>query len=202
MHKCSYCFVKSYRFQAQKDKYEGDIRLVKSELDRNLGKEKFWFVCSSNDLFAENVPKTWIDKVLKHCNDNPDNKYLFQTKNPERFHEFEFSDNHFLCITLETNKYYNIGRAPKIINRFNKFASLEHDNKVVTIEPILDFDLETFAAMIKYLKPLWVNIGADSKNNGLEEPGWAKVEALIILLEKFTKVKLKTNLERLKRCIN
>jgi hypothetical protein len=42
--------------------------------------------------------------------------------------------------------------------------------KMVTIEPILQFDIEELTSMIKAIKPEWINIGADSQRNGLPEP--------------------------------
>ncbi len=45
----------------------------------------------------------------------------------------------------------------------------EHE-VMVTIEPIMDFDLEPFVEMIKNTKPKFVNIGADSKGHNLPEP--------------------------------
>ena len=69
--------------------------------------------------------------------------------------------------------------------------------KQVTIEPIMDFDLDEMVSMIKFCGPLKVNIGADSKNNHLPEPSKEKLLALINELQKFTIIDRKSNLERL-----
>jgi hypothetical protein len=42
--------------------------------------------------------------------------------------------------------------------------------RYVTIEPIMDFDLEKMVDLIRKCKPVQVNIGADSGNNHLPEP--------------------------------
>ena len=52
--------------------------------------------------------------------------------------------------------------------------------------------------MIKGIKPEFVSIGADSKGHNLPEPSWDKVQSLIKELKKFTEVKVKDNLMRLK----
>ena len=69
--------------------------------------------------------------------------------------------------------------------------------RMVTIEPIIDFDLNIIVDWIKRIKPKWVNIGADSKGHKLPEPSKEKIEALIKELKKFTEVRIKPNLNRL-----
>jgi hypothetical protein len=70
-------------------------------------------------------------------------------------------------------------------------------DKYVTIEPIMDFDLEPMVELIKSCSPIQVNIGADSGGNKLSEPSKGKVLDLIAELEKFTKIHNKKNLGRL-----
>jgi hypothetical protein len=72
--------------------------------------------------------------------------------------------------------------------------------KFVTIEPILDFDVRRLFELVKLCDPKFVNIGADSKGHGLEEPTMEKVQELI---NKFNKegieIRQKSNLDRLKK---
>jgi len=68
---------------------------------------------------------------------------------------------------------------------------------MITIEPIMDFDLNPFIRKIKYNSPEQVNIGGDSGNNNLPEPSKKKILELISELEKFTIVVKKKNLNRL-----
>jgi hypothetical protein len=42
--------------------------------------------------------------------------------------------------------------------------------KMITIEPIMDFNLDRFSQMLIEAAPARVNIGADSGRNGLPEP--------------------------------
>ncbi len=67
----------------------------------------------------------------------------------------------------------------------------------LSIEPILDFDLDIFVQEIKKINPSFVSIGADSRNCGLPEPPPGKLKELISELEKFTEVRMKRNLNRL-----
>jgi hypothetical protein len=70
---------------------------------------------------------------------------------------------------------------------------------MISIEPILDFDLDEFLPGIKNVSPKFVSIGADSKGHNLPEPPAGKVKELIQELQKFTEVKVKDNLKRIMR---
>jgi hypothetical protein len=174
------------------------IHFNEKKLEINLGEGKFIFVGSGTDMFAENVPTVWIKKVLDKCLEHPGNKYLFQTKNPVRFLTIDIDPKFILATTLETNRYYEeyMCKSPSPEERAASLDLVDND-VMITIEPIMDFDLDEFVSMIETCEPFQVNIGADSGGNGLPEPGPEKIEALIKGLSKFTKVKLKKNLKRL-----
>ncbi len=68
---------------------------------------------------------------------------------------------------------------------------------MITIEPIMDFNLDVFVQMIVEANPVQVNIGADSGRNGLPEPSSEKIGNLIEALRPHTKIHLKNNLSRI-----
>ena len=189
-HDCSYCYVKRWGSL-------NPVRLDEKEFRTKLGDGNFIFVGSSNDMFAAAVPTEWIQRTLDHCK-KFDNRYLFQTKNPVRLMDFELPPNSVVCTTIETNRFYPeiMNNSPKPIIRAEAMSGIKHP-KYVTIEPILDFDLNELIDLIRRCNPVQVNIGADSGNHGLPEPSAEKVLQLIIGLEKFTKVKRKKNLIRI-----
>lgn len=187
-HDCSYCYMKRFP--------QGELRFDEKELKRNLGKGRFIFVGSSCDMFADYIPGSWINKIIHICEEFH-NKYLFQSKNPQRFYYHAF-DTAVLGTTIESNRNYNISKAPSIYNRAIMLNQYNNHETFVTIEPIIDFDLEEFVDLIKLAHPSFVNIGADSKGHNLPEPSWGKVQELISALKEFTEVKVKSNLERLK----
>jgi len=175
-----------------------DLWFDESELKTDLGKGNFIFVGSSTDMFAENVPNQWIMKVLNACMEFPENTYLFQTKNPDEFFNYEFPEKTILGTTMESNLCLVGCKAPSPRDRAEAMSHIENHDTMITIEPIIDFDLEYFVNLIKMAKPKWVNIGADSnKKLTLKEPSCLKVEALIKELKTFTEVKNKDNLKRL-----
>ena len=207
-HVCSYCSTNKLkaRYDVLKDKYSGPMRLVEKELI-SLGKDKIIFVAAQNDLFAKEVNSGIIKIILDHCN-KFDNKYLFQTKNPERI--LDFIDHPIfnlhkavIATTIESNIFYKkiMGNTPTPFNRALAIAKINNrmSNKIpiyITIEPIMKFD-ENLLDLIEHCNPSQVNIGADSGNNGLPEPNRDNINWLIDNLSKFTKVKTKDNLKRL-----
>ena len=209
IHKCGYCFVEKLKHAKPviKKKYTGDPEISENGLKKICGKGKFIFVCDMTDLFADNVPFSYIEKVINKCKSKPENKYLLQTKNTKRMFDlmYLFSDIHLqifsVCTTFESNIYYpeDMGKAPVPMDRIKEFKRLGFSNldKYITIEPIMDFDLNIVVEEIRGVMPLQVNIGADSGNNNLSEPPKEKILELIKQLETFTKVKQKSNLKRL-----
>ena len=202
-HKCKYCYVEDMkRFPVNKKKYSGNPRIDPKAIEKNLGKDHFWFVGSMTDIFAHNVSGSDIEVILDHCRSYPLNTYFFQTKNPQRVSDliykggFLFPDKTIICTTIETNRDYNLSKAPLPRQRASAMSEIQYP-KMVTVEPICDFDIDYLLPMISRCKPFQVNIGADSKGNKLPEPEPEKIRELIKELEKFTKVHLKPNLERL-----
>lgn len=196
-HNCSYCYIK--RFPV------GELRLNEKSIKDNLGKGNFIFIGSSCDMFADAVPDDWIFKVLDYIKKFPDNKYLFQTKNVRKLCNFVeyLPKGSVIGTTIETNRHYPeiMNASPKIEERVEYLELLSQKaygfEIMITIEPVLDFDLQELVELIKRCKPKWVNIGADSKNHKMPEPEASKVSSLIKELKKFTEVKNKSNLGRL-----
>ena len=186
-HDCSYCYMKRWGKL-------NPVRFDEKELSTDLGKGNFIFVGSSCDMWAEDIPDEWINKTIEHCL-KFDNHYLLQSKNPYRFAEYTKHKNFSFCTTIETNRVYEdiMNKSPKTSVRA---WNMPEDN-YVTIEPIMDFDIERMTEIIKIAKPKQVNIGADSGKHNLPEPSKEKVLNLIEELEKFTTVKLKKNINRI-----
>lgn len=192
-HECSYCYMKKFKV--------GELRLdIRSSID-DLGKDNVIFVGSSTDMFARMVPEEWISRVLVKCNEYPENTYLFQTKNPRRFLEFlgGFPPKRILGTTIETNRDYPVSNAPPPVERFMAMGSFSFNgvDKMVSIEPIMDFDLPVLSSWMYRIRPKFISIGADSKGNNLAEPDAEKLKLFINEMQKLTEVKIKNNLNRI-----
>lgn len=189
-HDCLYCYMKSYP--------QSELHFDEKELKTDLGSGNAIFVGSSCDMWAKEVPDAWIGRTLKYCRDDVYNRWLFQSKNPIRFWDWmvELPDTTTLGITLESNRCWSGSKAPCPADRYMAFKDNPKD-KMVSIEPIMDFDLDGMARMIQGIKPQFVSIGADSQRHNLPEPSSDKVKALIEALREFTEVKIKDNLKRI-----
>jgi len=176
------------------------LRYDVKELKTELGQGNKIFVGSSCDDWADDIPSDWISQMLQHCRQF-DNTYLFQTKNPARFvmwrtDLFPFPDKTILGVTMETDREYCVSKAPSPLQRMEAMAQV-YLPKMVSIEPIMDFEPVMLIHWIKRIKPEFVSIGADSQNHHLPEPKPDKIKTLIEELRKFTDVRLKDNLKRL-----
>lgn len=199
-HKCVYCYVDNPRF-GRPEKYKGKLRLIEKEFEVRYGSDKTIFIENCNDLFAKEVPQEYINKIIKHCLDWPRNTYVFQTKNPERYFEkglFAFPVDSVFGVTIETNRDIpNIGAAPRPLDRMEEMIKL-NGRKFVTIEPVLDFDVDILAGWIAKINPEFLNLGADSKNHNLPEPTVDKIHELVNKLKDYgIELREKHNLARL-----
>lgn len=200
-HSCTYCYM-SKRGKLNPARLDG------KELRTDLGRGNTIFVGSSCDMWAEEIPSDWIGLTLLRCQKHWENHYFFQSKNPSRFLDFTsgiFNFHHLaksvtFCTTIETNRIYPaMGNtcSPEIRATFmGALSSLFPTH--LTIEPVLDFDLDELLKLIAKCKPIQVNIGADSKGCKLPEPSAEKLNNLIVELNNMVpKVYLKPNLKRL-----
>ena len=148
------------------------------------------FVCEDGDIaFAD--PK-FMEKVFRAMRDDKKERrvWFVQSKDPKCLSKYleMLPENTYLLTTLETNRdegYDGISRAPKPSVRYNDFLGLKWEKKMVTVEPILDFDLPIFTKWIENIKPKAVFIGYNSRPKAvtLPEPKKKKTWQLIHHLE-------------------
>lgn len=205
-HQCVYCYVDNPRF-GRPERYTGDLRLIEKEFNARYGTGKTIFVEHCNDLFAKYVHQDMIIEVIRHCLQWPENTYVFQTKNPERFLSLSeglplnavFPNNSIYGTTIETNRDMSaISKAPPAVERMRAMSKIL-TRKFVTIEPVLDFDVDILASWIDRIRPEFLNLGADSKRHGLPEPTVEKVMQFTEKLKEYgIELREKHNLSRLK----
>ena len=193
-HGCHYCYMKKWGEQPT-------LHFDEKELKADLGKGNFIFVGSSCDIFAKEIPEQWIIDTLAHCNKFK-NQYLFQSKNPERVWEWRHNlpSEKIIGTTIESNRRFKeMDVSPHPTNRANAMEKLSRLYKtVVTIEPIMDFDMAVLVSLIDTCSPTWVNVGANTNHKvKLTEPSPDKIMCLLDKLRNITEVKVKPNLKRL-----
>lgn len=204
-HECDYCYMKSIFRRYHSDE---TLRLDEKEFKVNYGKDKFIFLGTSTDMFANTVPTEWIIRVYDKCLQYSENWYLFQSKSPGRFLEpqliahplMQLKDKIYFATTIESNRDYPISKAQCMTERADAMAQLQAMgfSVMVTIEPIMDFDHDSLVEMLRKIKPFQVNIGCNTNREAkLQEPTREQIVTLVQELRTFTKVELKSNSSRI-----
>jgi len=151
------------------------------------------FVCGTGDIYFcnPNYVRGNIFWGIENHKPRRPKTYFFQSKAPACFNQYldwfqTNRDKVILLTTLETNRdigYEKISKAPVPSKRFRDFIDLDYCRKVITIEPVLDFDLGEFLGMIRavddQLSLEYVWFGFDSKNCGLLEPSISKAQDFV-----------------------
>jgi len=82
--------TKSWNWQKASYPYGFEPTFHKHKLNEYANKKgRTIFVCSMADLFGEFIPDEWIKEVFKACAEAPQHRYLFLTKNPKRYKQFD-----------------------------------------------------------------------------------------------------------------
>lgn len=78
--------------------WNGQVRLIESAIEQPLrwARPRRVFVCAHGDLFHENVPEQWIDRVFAVMALSPQHTFQVLTKRPERMRAYVrvLSDDH------------------------------------------------------------------------------------------------------------
>jgi hypothetical protein len=185
---CSYCFT-SFRLQAKRQMhncaecYEYRPHFHPERL-RKISSSPIVFVCGNGDLaFATfDQREAIIAEITRHTRRHPQKTFYLQSKRPECFrpHLATLPPSAVLVTTLETNRdrgYEVVStKAPLPSERYRQFLDLEYQRKIVTIEPVMDFDVDIFASWIINIAPELVYLGFNSKKKPkLLEPAPSKL---------------------------
>ena len=206
-HECKYC-VSSFQRQLKrwaKKNCQGCYKFEPHEHPERLSQSlpttnymQYIFTCSNGDIaFCET---DYLKKIIKRIKKEPNKTFLIQSKDPKTFKRVAFPRNVILGTTIESNKddlVEAVSKAPKPSERYNDFLEVNHPTKMITIEPVIDFDLDIMISWVIEIKPCMVWLGYDSKKNNLVEPELEKVLQLYWELGKRDfLVKLKTVREK------
>lgn len=88
-----------------------------------------YFVGSMCDLFGDWIPDDWIKQVIKACDMYKPHTFMFLTKNPVRYLEFDFPDNVWLGCTIPNDNPdktdSDIAVFDKLYWKYKTFVSIE-----------------------------------------------------------------------------
>lgn len=184
LHGCEYCYARriTNRFGKElpdRSGYsENGLHCLDSRIDDNpypylfeptlhgyrLGDPANWtkprtiFVGSMADLFGVWVPDEWIEEVFKTCETAPQHRYLFLTKNPNRYIELSKKG----LLPQSDNMWFGYSATKqKELWEFNHADECPVINLFVSIEPMLE---PIKAAFSTHCPADWVIIGAETGN--------------------------------------
>ena len=156
---CLHCYaeVMSRRLQAMgQEKYRNGFELTLHE--RCLNEPLTWkgshniFVCSMSDIFHEEVPFDFVDKMFEVIKKTPQHRYQILTKRAERMNEYfstkEIPSNVWLGVTVEAKS-----SIPRIDCLRNQRASVKFLSCEPLVEDLGEIDLSGID---------WVIVGGES----------------------------------------
>ena len=191
---CTYC-VPSFQKQAKRQKqncmdcYRYTPHFHPERLDK-IPSAKIVFVCGNADIAFANASQVTqiIDAIKKHNARTGSRKtFYLQSKRPACLAPYleQLPENVIILTTLETNRdedYEKVSKAPVPSERYKQFLALEYPRKAVTVEPVMDFDVDVFSKWILKIRPEYVWLGFDSRDCGLPEPTEAKMREFTAIL--------------------
>jgi protein gp37 len=133
------------------------LSLMSERLDQPLKRKKptTYFVNSMSDLFHENVPFEFIDKVFETIKQTPQHKYQILTKRENQilkyFKDREVPDNVWLGVSVENIK--------EGLPRIEVLKAIPAKIRFLSIEPLLE-DL----GAVDFSDIHWVIVGGESGN--------------------------------------
>jgi len=194
-HLCVYCWAKKLcedRLRKMIPHYAEhgfNPALNESAFRRRFKPDTLVFVGSMGDMYCPEVPAEWIVRVIEYTRLFPRTLFLYCTKNPARYRDFVdlYPPNTILGTTIETNRdelAAPLTKAPPPSERYEAWASLEWGRLFLSVEPVLDFDLDEF--FYGWIFPVGgrlfaCEVGYDNYEHRLPEPPLAKVRKLVEL---------------------
>jgi protein gp37/ParB-like chromosome segregation protein Spo0J len=164
-HGCEYCYARDIANHKFKPKfapafYPGRLKCpeqtkLPAEAKTDIGLKNV-FTCSMADLFGKWVPADLIELVLDVVRRSPQWNFLFLTKFPRRYLEFEFPDNAWVGTSVD--KQGRVEEAEEVFKR------VKAKIKWLSCEPLLE-DL-TFEHLDRFQ---WVVMGGASKSTRMAE---------------------------------
>ena len=114
------------------------------------------FVGSMTDMFGRWVPYKWLDEIFDLLSKHPKNRYLFLTKNPAAYKEYDVPDKPcFWYGTTITGSGYGLQ------NGIDAIEAVAPYQNFISMEPLLDYipiPYDAFTAID------WLIIGAETGN--------------------------------------
>lgn len=149
-------------------KFDPTFHKYRLEEPARWTKPRTIFVCSMADLFGSWVPDEWIAEVLNACAAAPQHRYLFLTKNPQRYDDLAKKG----LLPGDKNFWYGTSTPTPV----DPYWFSDAHNVFTSIEPILaPFGYYSWREQEVPTMPKWAIIGAETgnrKDKVAPEKGW------------------------------
>lgn len=198
INNCVYCYATEIKNKHPEwDKYKGPYRLEASAL-KEYPDGSIIFLQDMGEMGDLLIPVEVTKSILSYIAAHPHVTYLLVVKCTNFYLRFiedlKRLPNIIYGVTIETNNFIpaRISKAPSPMSRFIDMRLLRRRHPeariMVSVEPIMDFNLDSFATHIISLKPELVCIGFDNHPGNhpevpLLEPKLEKMLSLIARLE-------------------
>jgi protein gp37 len=168
---CKLCYaeIMAHRLQAMGTPgYENgfEFKILPSRLDvpEKIKKPTKFFVNSMSDLFHEQMPFEYLDKVFNNIRNTPHHTYQILTKREENLAKYfqgkDVPDNVWLGVTVEI---------AKVKHRIDVLRNIDANIRFISIEPLLEHIGELDLTDIH-----WVIVGGESGHKARPmQPNWA-----------------------------
>ena len=168
---CKNCYAETMAIRLQAmgtPGYENGFgfTLMPDRLDapKKIKKPTKFFVNSMSDLFHENMPYEYLDKVFDVINETKRHQYQILTKREEILSDYFKSravpDNVWLGVTVESSKFKH---------RIDVLRNIEAKIRFLSIEPLIDS-----TGLLNLDNIHWVIVGGESGHKARPmDPEWA-----------------------------
>lgn len=146
-----------YRGKVKPYPYYFDPTFHRYRLDepKRWTKPRTIFVCSMADLFGDWVPDEWIQEVFQACEAAPWHRYMFLTKNPERYLTLANND----MLPIDKNIWYGTS----VTESTQDYFFSDKHNTFISVEPILK-PLGESLTRKRHQFTDWIIVGAETGN--------------------------------------
>ena len=154
---CPYCYARK-DFERRGKSFKPTFYPERLNEPLKITTKKRIFVTHYCDLFGEWVPRNWVLSILDVIKRST-HDYIFITKNPIRYYDYEFTDNCILGVTIESSEKWLRSLIMSELNN-RKMVSVEPLQSSFAGKDFSQFELVVIGGMIggmDKVKSEWVN---------------------------------------------
>lgn len=185
-HGCSYCFAVKVARSVLKNtlhfrQHGFKPHFVEEELSRSFKSQDFVCISWLGDICFATAQE--LARILERAGQFPQTEFLLLTKDPGRLLAKcpPLPENFVVGASIESNRNYSLSKAPPPVDRLKALARA--NRRSLSLEPVLDFDLDIMVQWVESLRPEYVVVGPPYRRSGLVPPPREKLSELLLCLK-------------------